>query len=151
MVFRHLYNLRCGPPISLVPDTTYSYHNIINRIPCAVLHIPATIFIAANLYFLNPSPFHPAPRPSSHLAAVEVFSVSMSLFPFCSFVLSYRLHLQVKSYDICLPLILLSVIPTGSIRAAANGKISFISFFLCTTSPSSVWLMMRWRYHNRIT
>ena len=43
------------------------------------------VFITGNLYILIASPFFTQPPTPSHLATIKMFSVSMSLFLFCSF------------------------------------------------------------------
>ena len=48
------------PLISLVP--TIHYSNIIDYIPYEVLHIPGTVFMTGNLYFLLSSLFHTPPH-----------------------------------------------------------------------------------------
>ena len=62
--------------------TICSYYSIIGDIPYAVLYIPITILklpICTSQSFLL---FHPVPPNPSPLAAIILFSVSMSLFPF---------------------------------------------------------------------
>ena len=59
-MIRHLYNLRSDPPNkSTTPLKPYSYYNILDYIPYAVLYIPVTIFLTANSYFSVPSHFYP--------------------------------------------------------------------------------------------
>ena len=87
-------------------------------------------FVTTNLYFLIPSPFSPSPPNPTPVATIRLFSVSMSLSPFCLFILFFRFHNKVKSYRILffVWLISLYIIPSKSIYAVSNDKISF--FFM---------------------
>ena len=77
-------------------------------------------FVTVNLYFWAPSPFHPVSQPSSHRATISLFSVSMSLFLFYSFILLLDSTLS-KIHNICLSL---SIIPSRSIHVVTNDKIT---------------------------
>ena len=63
----------------------YDY-NIIDCIPYVVIYISMTAFITGNLYILIPSLFFTHLISSSQLATINLFSVSMSLIPFCFFI-----------------------------------------------------------------
>ena len=66
-------------------------------------------------------PFHPSPMITTNL-----LSVFMSLFFFYLFGGGggFIFHTWVKSYDICLRLISISIIPSRFIRVFSNGRVS---------------------------
>ena len=85
--------------------------------------------------------FHLVPQQSSPLATISLFSVFMSLFLFCLliYIVLQIPHISKISWYLSLSdwLISLSIIPSRSIHAAANGKISFLLW------PSNMPLYIR--------
>ena len=89
---------------------------------------PCDYFVTTNLCFLISSPFHPTPLPSdNHQFSLCVFEFVSVLFVclFCSLDSTCKWNHMVLVF---LWLISLSIIPSRSIHAVTDGKISF--FFL---------------------
>ena len=84
-------------------------------------------FVTRGLFFLIPFTCLTFPTQLPLLGTIHLFSVSLSLFSHC-FVCFFRFHIWVKSHDIWLWLISLSIISTRSIQVTTNGKISFLFF-----------------------
>ena len=103
---------------------------------------PRDCFVTTNLNFYIPSPLSPTSQNPSHLATISLFSVPMSLFLFCLFILFFWiLHMSeiIWYLSFFVWLISLSTIPSGSIHVVTNDEILFwgpsnISLYRCTTS-----------------
>ena len=75
------------------------------------------------------------------------FYVIFASLPLCSSVLSLEVLIGVKSYDFCLSLISLSIIPSSSIYVVANGK---MSFFLIAEQYSFVYISHIFFIHSSV-
>ena len=95
-------------------------------------------FITRGL-FLIPFTCLTFPTQPPLLATIHLFSVSLNLFSHC-FVCFSKFHIWVKSHDIWLWLISLSIIPTRSIQVTTNGKISFLFFLNGWVICHGVWV-----------
>ena len=76
-------------PAPTWPWAVCGYYNITGYIRCAAVYFYfCDSSTTTSLYLLIPSPFSPSPHPQplSYLATIKMFSVSMSLFPFCLFI-----------------------------------------------------------------
>ena len=140
---RYLYNLWGDPPISLAPTWSCTVITILwLYCLCCTLH-PHDCLVTTDLYFLIPSPFHLAPQTLSHRTTIHLFSVSMSLFLCCLFILFFKFHIHMSEILWYLSfsawLTSLSIIPSQSIHVVANDKISF--FFMAE------WYSIIYTYH----
>ena len=75
-----------GLPIRQVPTWPHSWllwYYWLCSLCCHLL--PHDYSVTTNLYLIIPSPLYPVPQLSSLLTTISLFSVSVSLFLFCSF------------------------------------------------------------------
>ena len=79
--------------ISLVTICHQRYYVIIDYIIHILHFIPVTYFATGSLYLLPSLTYFSLPPSPSHLATTCLFSVSLTLFLICSFVLFFRFHI----------------------------------------------------------
>ena len=117
-----------------------SYCNIIDYVPSDIHYSPVIYLTTENLYLLTP--FTCFACPSTHLPSGNHY------FAPCIyesvFVLLFRFHIQVKSYDICLLLsegiLFQSILSSRFINGDANSKISFFLWLSNTSLEIGRWM-----------